>query len=306
MLEVSQIYKQFNKHPAVNGLSFSVKPGEFFGLLGPNGAGKSTTIHMISGIMPPDSGHIIINDQDLYTHQRKLKMLMGVVPQEIALYDDLSAIQNLMFWGSLYGLAGKALKNRAEELIDWVGLGDRKKDHIAHYSGGMKRRINIAAALMHNPSLILMDEPTVGIDPQSRNHIYDMLKDLHKEGKTIIYTTHYMNEAEDMCDRIGIIDHGQLIGMGSLPELKSAHEVEESFKIIFDPSVTELAIPHAFKSVWDSENYSLTVFSHKPQQDLSEVIRILHEQQLNILHIEMQHVNLETIFLNLTGRMLRD
>jgi ABC-2 type transport system ATP-binding protein len=306
MLEVRQIYKQFDTHTAVNGLSFSVKQGEFFGLLGPNGAGKSTTIHMISGIMPPDQGNIIMDNKDLYTHKRMLKMQMGVVPQEIALYDDLSAIQNLVFWGSLYGLQGKSLRHRAEELVDWVGLGERKKEPIAHYSGGMKRRINIAAALMHNPSLILMDEPTVGIDPQSRNHIYDMLKDLHHQGKSIIYTTHYMNEAEDMCDRIGIIDHGQLIGLGSLPELKSTHEVEESFKILFDSTVSGIDIPPTFKTVWDSLNYSLTVFSHKPQQDLSEVIRILHEQQLNIQHIEMQHVNLETIFLNLTGRTLRD
>jgi ABC-2 type transport system ATP-binding protein len=306
MLEVIQLYKQFDSHQAVNGLSFTVQQGEFFGLLGPNGAGKSTTIHMISGIMPPDKGNIVINGKDLYTYKRMLKLIMGVVPQEIALYDDLSALQNLIFWGGLYGLEGKTLRYRAEKLIDWVGLSERKKEHIANYSGGMKRRINIAAALMHNPSLILMDEPTVGIDPQSRNHIYDMLKDLHKQGKTIIYTTHYMNEAEDMCDRIGIIDHGQLIGIGGLPELKSAHAVEESFIIQFDAPVMDITIPTSIKTIWDSSRSALTVFSHKPQQDLSEVIRLLHEQQLNIQHIEMQHVNLETIFLNLTGRTLRD
>jgi ABC-2 type transport system ATP-binding protein len=225
MLKVNSITKTFDQFKAVNGISLSLTPGMFYGLLGPNGAGKTTTIHMISAIMPPDTGDIQIAGIDVYKQQQQVKMHMGVVPQEIALYDELSAFDNLLFWGSLYGITGADAKKQANYLLEWVGLADRKNDAVKTYSGGMKRRVNIASALMHNPGLIVMDEPTVGIDPQSRNKIYELLDEMHAGGKTILYTTHYMEEAEKMCDKIGVIDSGKIIAEGSLNELKTNYSL---------------------------------------------------------------------------------
>lgn len=306
MLEIRAISKSFKGHKAVNNLSFSVSKGEFFGLLGPNGAGKTTSIHMISGIMPPDEGSITIDGENLYPLSGKLKNYMGIVPQEIALYEDLSAHKNLQFWGSLYDLSSSKLKERAAYLLEWVGLTDRQHEPLKHYSGGMKRRINIAAALMHDPQLILMDEPTVGIDPQSRNKIYEMLKELHTNGKTIIYNTHYMSEAESMCDTIGIIDQGTLIGMGSMEKLRKEHGKNDTFTVQLANSYAGLELPDSIQYTFDEEALKLIITTSNLNADLSITLNHLSKASIDINDIHIAQTNLETIFLNLTGRALRE
>jgi ABC-2 type transport system ATP-binding protein len=221
MLQVKELVKRFGDHEAVGGISFDVAKGECFGLLGPNGAGKSTTIAMICGLLPPTAGEVFVGNFSVQKEPNAAKQLMGVVPQEIALYPTLSARENLRFWGTLYGLYGRILQLRVDEALEIVGLTDRQSDRISTFSGGMKRRINIAAALMHHPELLIMDEPTVGIDPQSRNHILETVKRLNSErAMTVLYTSHYMEEVEFLCRRLAIIDHGRLLAEGTLDEIR--------------------------------------------------------------------------------------
>lgn len=304
MLKVNSITKTFDQFKAVNGISLSLTPGMFYGLLGPNGAGKTTTIHMISAIMPPDTGEILIAGIDVYKQQQQVKMHMGVVPQEIALYDELSAFDNLLFWGSLYGITGTDAKKQANYLLEWVGLADRKNDAVKTYSGGMKRRVNIASALMHNPGLVVMDEPTVGIDPQSRNKIYELLDEMHAGGKTILYTTHYMEEAEKMCDKIGIIDSGKIIAEGSLNELKTNYSLADTVVITYsgksDGNITGYSTQH-------NEALNEIVIQIKDAKGhLSDIVNKCAVAQIAIHNIDIKSSGLEAIFLHLTGRQLRD
>ncbi len=215
MLVIDHITKSFGKKEIIKNVSFEVKKGETFGLLGPNGAGKSTTISMICGLISYDSGDIKVGGKSVKEYPLEAKKKIGIVPQDIALYPTLSAKENLVFWGKMYGLNGKIAKERAEEVLAYVGLQDRGKDKIETFSGGMKRRINIGATLMHEPELLIMDEPTVGIDPQSRNHILETVKKLNEKGMTVIYTSHYMEEVEYLCERIAIVDHGKVIALGT-------------------------------------------------------------------------------------------
>ncbi len=304
MLKVNSITKTFDQFKAVNGISLSLTPGMFYGLLGPNGAGKTTTIHMISAIMPPDTGDIQVAGIDVYTQQQKVKMHMGVVPQEIALYDELSAFDNLLFWGSLYGITGADAKKQANYLLEWVGLADRKNDAVRTYSGGMKRRVNIASALMHNPGLIVMDEPTVGIDPQSRNKIYELLDEMHAGGKTILYTTHYMEEAEKMCDKIGVIDSGKIIAEGSLNELKTNYSLDDTVVITYsgksDGNIAGYTTQH-------NEALNEIIIQIKDAKGhLSDIVNKCAMAQIAIHHIDIKSSGLEAIFLHLTGKQLRD
>ncbi len=305
MLEISNISKKYKQLLAVNHISFRINEGEFYGLLGPNGAGKTTTIHMISAILPPDEGNILADGKDIYRNKGEVKMKMGIVPQEIALYDEMHALDNLLFWGSLYHVKGAQAKQKAENLLEWVGLADRKKDLIKTYSGGMKRRINIACALMHDPAVIIMDEPTVGIDPQSRNKIYDLLDELHKNGKTILYTTHYMAEAERLCDRIGIIDKGNLIAEGTLDELKKQNQMEEIVVITYN---NEFLSPvfNGYKMEHDPEKKEIIIASRNLNSDLPLLVKHCADTHIQIQNIDIRSTNLETIFLHLTGRQLRD
>ncbi len=218
-VEVQHLVKTFGKHEAVKDLSFTIGKGEIFGLLGPNGAGKSTTINMMCGYLEPTSGDTLIDGQSITREPRKVKRMIGVVPQEIALYGDLNAQENLEFFGEIYGLSSKARKERAQALLHFVGLYDRRKEPVNKFSGGMQRRINMAIALMHQPAFLMMDEPTVGVDPQSREHIFDTIEQLRDQGTTILYTTHYMEEAERLCNRIAIMDEGQIIALGTLEQL---------------------------------------------------------------------------------------
>lgn len=305
MLEINNISKKYKQLTAVNRISFNVRDGEFYGLLGPNGAGKTTTINMISAILPPDEGNILADGKNIYQFKDEVKMKMGIVPQEIALYDEMHALDNLLFWGSLYQVKGIKAKQKAENLLEWVGLADRKKDMIKTYSGGMKRRINIASALMHDPSLLIMDEPTVGIDPQSRNKIYELLDELHKEGKTILYTTHYMAEAERLCDRIGIIDKGNLIAEGSLDELKKQNQMEEIVVITYN---NEFLTPefNGYKMEHDPEKKAIIISTRNLNSDLPLIVKHCADTNIQIQNIDIRSINLETIFLHLTGRQLRD
>ena len=235
------------------------------------------------------------------------KKNIGVVTQEIALYNEFSAYDNLLFWGGMYKIPGKELKERIDETLDLLGLTDRKNDKVKTYSGGMKRRINIGTALLHRPKILFMDEPTVGIDPQSRNLIFEVVEKLHKEGTTIIYTTHYMEEAERLCDRIGIIDNGEIIAQGTLNELKTSGSMKESVVISYTNLTDKLY--NTIEKEWkDLQRFEDTIhfYSMNIQGDLSKIIIMCNEFGLDIRHIDIQKINLETIFLSLTGKKLRD
>ena len=219
ILEVQNLVKKFDDFTAVDGVSFAIEEGEVFSLLGPNGAGKTTTISMLSCLLTPTVGDAMIGGHSVTKEPMAVKQIIGIVPQDIALYEDLNARENLVFWGRMYGMRGAALKRRVAEVLEQVGLADKAKQRVKTYSGGMKRRINIAVGLLHKPRLLFMDEPTVGIDPQSRRNILDSVKDLNSQGMTVLYTTHYMEEAEELSNRVGIIDHGKLIALGTQQEL---------------------------------------------------------------------------------------
>src|SRR5512143_196883 len=219
ILETKELVKKYSEITAVNRISFDIREGEIFSLLGPNGAGKTTTISMLSTLYTPSSGDATIAGHSITKEPMAVKQVIGVVPQELALYEDLTARENLIFWGQMYGLSGKALNSRVDEVLEQIGLTDKASHRVKTYSGGMKRRVNIGVGLLHKPRLLFMDEPTVGIDPQSRRAILDTVKDLNKQGTTVLYTTHYMEEAEELSDRVGIIDHGELIALGTQKEL---------------------------------------------------------------------------------------
>jgi len=308
ILQISDLNKNFGNVQALKNVSLQINESEFYGLLGPNGAGKTTTINIISTVLQPDSGNVTINGFDLKKDPVKCKRSIGVVPQEIALYNEFSAYENLLFWGGLYDLKTKDLKIKIDATLNLLGLFDRKDDRIKTYSGGMKRRINIATALLHSPQILLMDEPTVGIDPQSRNLIFDVLDTLHQQGMTIIYTTHYMEEAERLCDKIGIIDHGEIIANGTLDELRHSNNAEESIVFTFsnlNSDKTNL-IKEKMSNVLNHDESSITFTTKNSNKDLQLIISGLIQTELEISNIEIQRANLETIFLNLTGRKLRD
>jgi ABC-2 type transport system ATP-binding protein len=308
MIIAENLRKHYGNQTALDGISFSIREGEFYGLLGPNGAGKTTTISIISSILEPDSGKVTINGMDLSQHRIACKRLIGVVPQEIALYDRLSAEENLMFWGSLYGVDKQTLRKRSEETLRLLGLYDRRADKVKTYSGGMKRRINIASALLHQPKILFMDEPTVGIDPQSRNLIFDVVEQLHREGITIVYTTHYMEEAERFCDRIGIIDKGKIIAEGTVQELRGFSQMKESVMIRFSSlsEEKEKQIREKLSGDFSLNDSTLTYFSANVQSDMPKLIQQCSELSLEFSHIDISKVTLETIFLHLTGKQLRD
>lgn len=307
MITVSNLKKSYGSTAALNGISFSIKAGEFYGLLGPNGAGKSTSISIMSMLVKPDSGSVLIDGMDVSKNPIKCKQTIGVVPQEIALYNELSAVDNLLFWGSLYGVSKSELTTRINETLTLFGLFDRRNDKVKTYSGGMKRRINIASALLHQPKVLFMDEPTVGIDPQSRNLIFEVMEKLHKEGMTIVYTTHYMEEAERFCDRIGIIDNGLIVAQGTLDELKLQGGEKESL-VVSGSGIDEERLNKLKASGFDVviQEEQLLFLSSKMKTDMPRMIVACNEIGIDILHIDIRKINLETVFLSLTGKKLRD
>jgi len=307
MIQVSNLSKYFDSIQAVKNISFSIKKGEVFGLLGPNGAGKSTTINMMSSILKSDEGTIHINENNIKQNPDACKQLIGVVPQEISLYDDFSAYDNLMFWGSLYKVPIKKLKQRIAVILDIIGLFERKDDLIKTYSGGMKRRINIAAALLHEPKILFMDEPTVGVDPQSRNRIFEIVETLNQQGITIVYTTHYMEEVERLCNRIAIMDSGKIVAQGTQAELQQQSNVKEAIEITFQ-SISETQIEQLKNQLQlkITQNEEIITFECDVNKDLSNIISACNKSNLKIEDIELKKVNLEAIFLSLTGKQLRD
>ena len=307
MIQVSNLSKSFDDLQAVKDISFSINKGEIFGFLGPNGAGKSTTINMMSTILPSDAGTIFIDGNNLKENPNKCKQLIGVVPQEISLYNEFTAYDNLLFWGSLYKIPVKELKQNIDNILELIGLADRKNDLISTYSGGMKRRINIASALLHNPKILFMDEPTVGVDPQSRNRIFEVVETLNQQGMTIVYTTHYMEEAERLCNRIAIIDGGQIISQGTQLELQQQSNVKERVEITFtsisDNQLKQLQEQLPLKITHNENKISIECDANK---ELSHIITLCNTIDLIIVDLALKRTNLEAIFLSLTGKQLRD
>jgi ABC-2 type transport system ATP-binding protein len=309
MIQLSSVSKSFGNIEAVKNVSFSIDKGEIFGILGPNGAGKSTIVNILNTLIKPDKGDVIIDGVNIKDDGDTIKLIMGVVPQEIALYEELSAYENLMFWGGLYNIPKQELKENVNKTLEIVDLVNRKDDRIKTFSGGMKRRINIACSLLHNPRILVLDEPTVGVDPQNRNHIFEVIERLHGEGMTIIYTTHYMEEAERFCDSIAIIDVGRIIAQGTLKELRKISDVKDLITVKLADSDKEIisritSANPLFK--FDSTSNTLKVECVNISKEISIIINHIQNSGGIIERIYTQGTNLESIYLKLTGKELRD
>ncbi|MGG0276805.1 ATP-binding cassette domain-containing protein [Bacillus rhizoplanae] len=308
-LEIKNLTKKFGDFIAVDNMSLSITQGEIFGFLGSNGAGKSTTINMIAGLLRSNEGEINILGKNSKKHSRFAKMNIGIVPQDIAIYEELTAYENVKFFAGLYGLRGTELKERVEEALHFVGLSDKHKSYPKNFSGGMKRRLNIACALAHRPKLIIMDEPTVGIDPQSRNYILQSVRKLNEMGSTIIYTSHYMEEVEEICTKIAIVDHGKIIAEGTKEQLKAiitdTKDIWIEVKAIENMNVDQLKEISGVKAVQIEENV-IKVNSDTGVNNLNKIIQYFISHDIEIRSLEEQAPNLETVFLTLTGRKLRD
>ena len=308
-IEVKNLKKSFGDFQAVLDASFKADSGEVLSLLGPNGAGKSTTISMLSGLLAPTGGDASIMGHSVTKEPEAAKTSLGVVPQDIALYPDLSARENLVFWGKMYGLRGAALKSRVDEVLEIIGLADRQKDHIGKFSGGMKRRVNIGAALLHKPAVIIMDEPTVGIDPQSRRHILDNVKELNQQGMTVLYTTHYMEEAAELSNHIAIMDKGKVIAYGTHDELIKMVGEQTRIDITLNTEAEKI-LPVWQKtegvSKIDSLDGKVTALVDDSNRVLPRLFDAAAKADVRITSVDIQEPNLETVFLHLTGRALRD
>jgi ABC-2 type transport system ATP-binding protein len=309
MIQVRSVSKSFGNVEAVKNVSFNIDKGEIFGILGPNGAGKSTIVNILNTLVKPDNGDVIVNGVNTKDNGNAIKLIMGVVPQEIALYEELSAYENLMFWGGLYNIPKSVLKANVNNTLEIVDLSYRKNYRIKTFSGGMKRRINIACSLLHNPKILVLDEPTVGVDPQNRNHIFELIERLNNEGMTIIYTTHYMEEAERFCNTIAIIDVGRIIAKGTLKELRRTSDVKDliTIKLADSEEETVSRITAANPLFWfDSTNNTLKIESVNISKDISLIINHIQNSGGVIERIYTQGANLESVFLKLTGKQLRD
>jgi ABC-2 type transport system ATP-binding protein len=311
ILEVQNLVKQYGDFTAVKGISFDIKEGEIFSLLGPNGAGKTTTISMLSTLYTPTSGDATIGGHSISKDPMAVKQVIGVVPQELALYEDLTAKENLIFWGQMYGLSGKALNTRVDEVLEQIGLTDKAKNRVKTYSGGMKRRVNIGVGLLHKPRLLFMDEPTVGIDPQSRRAILDTVKDLNKQGMTVLYTTHYMEEAAELSNRVGIIDHGELIALGTQDELTKQVGQTDTLILHINENEDADALANSLKNIPDvleanAADHEVSIITPQAENILAAVVSKANERGIKIRSIDIREPNLEAVFLHLTGRALRD
>lgn len=313
ILEVRNLRKAYGDLVAVEDVSFSVEPGEVFGLLGPNGAGKSTTMMMICGLLKPDRGRILLDGQEMRPDRRELKRLLGVVPQDLAIYPDLTARENLRFFGRLYGLSGRTLEERVDDALARTGLEPRADDASGHFSGGMKRRLNFGCALLHEPRLLILDEPTVGIDPQSRSHLLDSVRQLSQSGMAIIYASHYMEEVEEVCRRVAIVDHGRVVAEDRLDALLG--RLKSMIRLrVHGPNVS---IPAGFQSVATIEregNGEVMIDIDRGRLDsattlsetLAALLTHLRSSGATLETVESHDANLERLFLELTGSRLRD
>lgn len=311
ILEVNQLVKKYGDFTAVKGISFDIQEAEIFSLLGPNGAGKTTTISVLSTLYAPTSGDAVIGGHSVVGDPIAVRKLIGVVPQDLALYDDLTARENLTFWGQMYDLAGKELNKRIDQVLDQIGLKDHANKRIKTFSGGMKRRVNIGVGLLHQPRLLFMDEPTVGIDPQSRRAILDSVKDLNRQGMTVLYTTHYMEEAQELSDRVGIIDHGDLIALGTQAELTRQVGEYESLELKLGEMDDAESLAIALRTLEgvvraDVIDHSVTLITPEAEQVLAPAVSLATNHNIRIHSVTIQEPNLEAVFLHLTGRALRD
>jgi ABC-2 type transport system ATP-binding protein len=303
MIKAENLKKRFGSTVALDDVSFEVKNSETFGLLGPNGAGKTTTIQLLCGLLKPDSGIVTLNGRTDPTLV-DVRMSLGVVPQTLAIYEELSAEENLLFFGRIYGLSGRRLKERVSNCLEIAGLTQRRKERVSKYSGGMKRRLNMVCSFLHEPPLLLLDEPTVGVDPQSRNSIFDTIEAMKKQGLTIIYTTHYMEEAERLCDRVAILDHGKILDMDSVHNLIAKHGGASHIEAVLEQSPSD---PDKIRQLIDDKNIQfeekkIRFQTGRPMESLA----MLNRSGLRFLSLKVQTANLEDVFLNLTGRELRD
>ena len=309
LVAINGLVKKYGERVAVRDVSFSIEEGEIFGLLGPNGAEKTTTLSILSTLLIPDQGKVTISDYDLVREAKQIKRLIGSVPQELALYPTLSAWDNLVFFGRIYGLHGTELKGRVTTVLALVGLSDRAADAVQTFSGGMKRRLNIAAGLIHKPRILFLDEPTVGVDPQSRNFIFEHVERLNEEGMTIVYTTHYMEEAERLCNRVAIMDQGRILALDTMKGLID----------MLGGGVIYLGLPHAalesllpavrglgHVSAVAREDGRFKIETKNARLALLELIELCNARNVSILSLEMLEPNLESVFLHLTGKRLRD
>ena len=309
VLEIDNVFKNYGAIKAVRGVSFDLEAGEIYGLLGPNGAGKSTLINMICGLLNISQGEIRLFGERVGRSNAKIKSKLGLVPQDIAVYNNLTAADNIKFFCGLHGYRGKDLKERSEKALAYVGLLDKADTLPVTFSGGMKRRLNIACAIAHTPKLIILDEPTVGIDPQSRNHILESIKKLNEKGATIIYTSHYMEEVEAICTRVGVIDHGKLIAMGTKEELKDAvSNINRIIVTLEEQTAVDIKGLKEIAGIVQTyyEEGVITIEAEQAANNFDQIILYLTEKKMRIKNIEQKKPSLETVFMALTGRTLRD
>jgi len=311
ILEVTNLVKKYGDFIAVNGISFEIQEGEIFSLLGPNGAGKTTTISVLSTLYSPTSGDATIGGYSVSHQPMRVRKLIGVVPQDLALYEDLTARENLSFWGQMYDLGGKALDRRIGQVLEQIGLVDHANQRVKTFSGGMKRRVNIGVGLLHQPRLLFMDEPTVGIDPQSRRAILDSVKDLNRQGMTVLYTTHYMEEAQELSHRVGIIDHGDLIAIGTQAELTRQVGEYESLQLMLGELDDANALSKALSGLEgvvraDVVDHCIEIITPEAELVLAPAVSKANQLNIKIHSVTIQEPNLEAVFLHLTGRALRD
>ncbi|MEJ2735897.1 MAG: ATP-binding cassette domain-containing protein [Anaerolineae bacterium] len=309
ILNAQDLKKSYGEIEAVKGISLQVARGEVFGLLGPNGAGKTTTISMLTGLLEPTGGQIIVDGLDLKTHTNEVKAKLGLVPQELALYPTLSARQNLTFFGRIYGLKGTELKQRVDEVLDMIGLTERADEAIEKYSGGMKRRVNIGAGLLHTPDILFLDEPTVGVDPQSRNAIFESVEALNRAGMSVIYTTHYMEEAQRLCHRVAIVDEGELIALDTptalIRSLGGGVVIIGVTEAAPDDLADQIAQVSSVKAATRTDG-QIKIETHRLQEALMGTLDITNQLDVRITSLDILEPNLESVFLNLTGKKLRE
>ncbi len=308
-IETQDLHKDFGEVYAVKGVSLDVQAGEIFSLLGPNGAGKSTLISMLSCLLAPTQGDALVMGHSILREPMAVKASIGVVPQEVALYEDLSARENLIFWAKMYGLRGATLRQRVDQVLEVVGLVDRQKGRVSKFSGGMKRRLNIGVALLHRPQVIIMDEPTVGIDPQSRRNILDSVKAFNQEGMTVLYTTHYMEEAQELSDHIAIMDRGEVIAQGTHDELVQIVGELDRVRLTLNASAGLLV--ERWRAMAGVQQVSaadgeLTLLVDDSNRVLPDLFESANQVDTRITSVDIQEPNLEAVFLHLTGRALRD
>ena len=310
MIEIKDVTKSYGRQKVLQNVSFEIMEGELFGLLGPNGAGKSTLIDILTGIQSMDSGEIFINGKSIKTDKVEIRKHLGLVPQDIALLEELNAVDNLEYFGGLYGLAGTELKSQIEKLLGVAGLTDKKKEKVKNYSGGMKRRLNIAVAMLHNPSILILDEPTVGVDAQSRQHIFDYIQSLAEQGTTILYTSHYMEEIEALCKRVFILDLGEEVAYGTKEEVKKLVGHTQTVALTLDrvPAGFDEVLKNSENGIQfvtvDGQDVALTI--DQTIFSMMKLIEQVEQAQLVIKSVNVKETTLEEAFLQLTGKTLRD